>query len=120
MNGGGACVMSSRRQGVRLEDLPEEDQYVFTSLRYDCKAKKNKLNPFVCKEAKTSYLLKYHFDRLRDAAGGQGWYDAQKSMKKASEFYERINYAVCNHKKETGNKGPFKVSLGQFQRLTPY
>ena len=105
-------MMSSRRQGVRLEDLPEEDQYVFTSLRYDCKAKTNKLNPFVCKEAKTSYLLKYHYDRLRKAAGSLGWYDAEKSLKKPTDLYLRVDYAVKCYKKESGDtKGPYKVHL---------
>lgn len=78
-------------------------------MRYDCNGKKNKLDPFVCKDAKAAYLIKYHFDRLRDAAGHQGWFDAQKALKKPVEFFDRINYEVGIYKKENKVKGPFRV-----------
>jgi len=108
-------AMMQRRQPLyRLSDsAEEEDQYVFTSLRFDPKAKTCKTSPDACKETKAIYLFKYHFDRLKDAAGHRGWYDAQKAaaLKKPGLLYERIANAVANHQKETGNKGPFKVGL---------
>lgn len=95
-----------------LNQPAPEDQYVFTSMRFDSNIKEKKRNVGCCKESiKTAYLLKYHFDRLKDSAGHLGWFDAQKSLKRPVDFYCRIRYAVESHKKETGNRGPFKVRI---------
>lgn len=105
--------MAARRKNVLadINDIPNEDQYVFTSLLYDPKMKKNSRNPLGCKEAKNTYLLKHHFERLIRSANHLGWYAAAKSLKREVDFYNRIDYAVCNYKKETGNKGPYKVCI---------
>jgi len=107
--------MAGRRQPFfGLSDTPEdEDQYVFTSMRWDCKAKPSKQNIGSSKEMKCVYLFKYHYDRLQNAASHRGWYDAAKSpaMKKPIDLYNRVQKAVDKHMQETGSKGPFKVRV---------
>lgn len=112
-----------------LEEIPVEDQYVFTSMRYDGNSMKpgltkrsssmnGKMNNPVCTncpDASTSaYLMKYHYDRLISAADHLGWFDMQKSLKGPVELFNRIEKAVNEHKKKTGNRCPFKVSLRYF------
>ena len=105
--------MGARRQPFFLlsDSAEEEDQYVFTSLRYDPKAKLCKTNSECTKETKAVHLFKYHYDRLAAAAGHRGWYDAQKApaMRKPTDLYQRIQKNVETFMQQTGNKGPFKV-----------
>jgi len=114
-----------------MDEIPLEDQYVFTSMRYDGNAMKPgmikrhssmsgqgngnaSLNPVCanCPDAgKSAYLMKYHYDRLVAAADHLGWYDTAKILKGPVDLFKRIETAVAEHKKKTGNKCPFKVSL---------
>lgn len=65
-----------------------------------------------CPDAgKSAYLMKYHYDRLVSAADHLGWYDTAKILKGPVELFKRIESAVCEHKKKTGNKCPFKVRV---------
>lgn len=106
-----------------LDEIPPEDQYVFTSLRYDGNSMKpgitkrhssmnGNMNP-VCRDCpdagKSAYLMKYHYERLVTAADHLGWYDTAKILKGPVELFNRVEKAVCEHKKQTGNKCPFKV-----------
>lgn len=109
-----------------LEEIPLEDQYVFTSLRYDGNSMKpgltkrsssisgSNMNP-VCRDCpdagKSAYLMKYHYDRLISAADHLGWYDTAKILKSPVDLFGRIERAINDHKKATGNRCPFKVSL---------
>jgi len=107
--------MAGRRQpwfGLS-EDAEDEDQYVFTSMRWDCKAKPSKENIGSTKEMKCVYLFKYHYDRLYNAAQHRGWYDAVKSasMKKLIDLYHRVQREVEKLMQDTGSKGPFKVRV---------
>jgi len=114
-----------------MDEIPLEDQYVFTSMRYDGNGMKPSmikrhssmngqgngnasLNPVCanCPDAgKSAYLMKYHYDRLITAADHLGWYDTAKIFKGPVDLFKRIETAVTEHKKKTGNKCPFKVSL---------
>ena len=93
------------------DNQAHEDQYLFTSLRYDASTKNNKLNPFCCKVAKSTYLFKYHYERLRDAAGNRGWHDAQKCLKRPVDLHNRLVHAVETYEQKTGAKGPYKVRI---------
>ena len=108
-----AIMQSVGRRQPRflLSEQAEEDQYVFTSLRFDPAAKPSKLNPQCCKEARSAYLFKYHHDRLKEAAGHRGWYDAQNAaaFKKPIDLYSRVQHAVEKYQQEKGATGPFKV-----------
>ncbi|KAG9811938.1 hypothetical protein KCU77_g19691, partial [Aureobasidium melanogenum] len=92
-----------------LDEIPIEDQYVFTSLRYDGSMKRNAQNPVCCPDSKAAYLIKYHYERLVTAADHLGWYDTNKRLKGPVDLFNRIQTAVTEHKKKTGNKCPFKV-----------
>lgn len=92
-----------------LDEIPLEDQYVFTSLRYDGSMKRNAQNPVCCPDSKAAYLIKYHYERLVTAADHLGWYDTNKRLKGPVDLFNRIQTAVAEHKKKTGNKCPFKV-----------
>jgi 4-amino-4-deoxychorismate lyase len=92
-----------------LDEIPIEDQYVFTSLRYDGSMKRNSQNPVCCPDSKAAYLIKYHYERLVTAADHLGWYDTSKRLKGPVDLFTRIQSAVTEHKKKTGNKCPFKV-----------
>lgn len=98
-----------------LDDQAVEDQYIFTSLRYDSHAKADKLNPACCKEAKSTYLFRYHFDRLKDGAGCRGWYDAQKCLKRPFDLHNRVVKAVSLYEEKSGlksgSKGVYKVRI---------
>lgn len=94
-----------------LDEIPIEDQYVFTSLRYDGSMKRNAQNPVCCPESKAAYLIKYHYERLVTAADHLGWYDTNRKLKGPVDLFNRIQAAVTEHKKKTGNKCPFKVWL---------
>ncbi|KAF1354730.1 aminotransferase class IV-domain-containing protein [Delphinella strobiligena] len=108
-----------------LEEIPLAEQYVFTSLRYEGNSMKpglvkrhssmkGKSNP-VCKDcpdaSKSAYLMKYHYERLICAADHLGWYDTAKMLKGPVELFNRVEKAVTEHKKQTGNKCPFKVRI---------
>jgi len=107
--------MGARRQPFFLlsDSAEEEDQYVFTSLRYDPKAKICKMNSECTKETRAVHLFKYHYDRLSAAAGHRAWYDAQKApaMRKPMDLYLRVQKNVETFMQQTGNKGPFKVRI---------
>jgi hypothetical protein len=94
-----------------LDEIPIEDQYVFTSLRYDGSMKRNAQNPVCCPDSKAAYLIKYHYERLVTAADHLGWYDTNKRLKGPVDLFNRIQTAVTEHKKKTGNKCPFKVCV---------
>lgn len=94
-----------------LDEIPIEDQYVFTSLRYDGSMKRNAQNPVCCPDSKAAYLIKYHYERLVTAADHLGWYDTNKRLKGPVDLFNRIQTAVTEHKKKTGNKCPFKVRV---------
>jgi len=94
-----------------LDEIPIEDQYVFTSLRYDGSMKRNSQNPVCCPDSKAAYLIKYHYERLVTAADHLGWYDTNKRLKGPVDLFNRIQTAVTEHKKKTGNKCPFKVCI---------
>ncbi|GAB7349977.1 hypothetical protein MBLNU459_g0664t1 [Dothideomycetes sp. NU459] len=94
-----------------LNEIPIEDQYVFTSLRFDASMKRNSQNPTCCPESKTAYLIKYHYDRLITAAEHMGWYHTTKVLKTPTDLFNRISRAVDTHKRKTGNKCPFKVRV---------
>jgi hypothetical protein len=94
-----------------LDEIPIEDQYVFTSLRYDGSMKRNAQNPVCCPDSKAAYLIKYHYERLVTAADHLGWYDTNKRLKGPVDLFNRIQTAVTEHKKKTGNKCPFKVCI---------
>lgn len=93
------------------DESKESECYVFTSVRFDCDAKVNKLNPGACKECgKSAYLFKYHYERLKEAAGNRMWYEAQERLKKPQDLYNRVCFAVHEfQEKNPGEKGPFKV-----------
>lgn len=95
------------------EGSKESECYVFTSLRFDCDAKVNKLNPGCCKECgKSAYLFKYHYERLKEAAGNRMWFEAQERLKKPQDFYNRVCFAVKEYQeKHSHEKGPYKVCL---------
>jgi 4-amino-4-deoxychorismate lyase len=94
-----------------LDEIPIEDQYVFTSLRYDGSMKRNAQNPVCCPDSKAAYLIKYHYERLVTAADHLGWYDTNKRLKGPVDLFNRVQTAVNEHKKKTGNKCPFKVCV---------
>lgn len=94
-----------------LDEIPIQDQYVFTSLRYDGSMKRNAQNPVCCPDSKAAYLIKYHYERLVTAADHLGWYDTNKRLKGPVDLFNRIQTAVNEHKKKTGNKCPFKVCV---------
>jgi hypothetical protein len=94
-----------------LDEIPIEDQYVFTSLRYDGSMKRNSQNPVCCPDSKAAYLIKYHYERLVTAADHLGWYDTNRRLKGPVDLFNRIQTAVNEHKKKTGNKCPFKVCV---------
>ncbi|KAF2154131.1 hypothetical protein K461DRAFT_123091 [Myriangium duriaei CBS 260.36] len=101
-----------RNQIFLLDSQAAEDQHIFTSLRYDANAKYNKLNPGCCKEAKNTYLFKYHFDRLKDAAKRRGWYDAEKCLKRPLDLHNRLVNAVNIYEQKNGpTKGAYKVRI---------
>ncbi|GAM84900.1 hypothetical protein ANO11243_029020 [Dothideomycetidae sp. 11243] len=100
-----------KRSFFTLDSQAVEDQYLFTSLRYDANARPNKLNPPCCKEANSTYLFKYHFDRLKDGAGSRGWYDAQKCLKRPIDLHNRLVSAVSQYEQKHGPKGPYKVRI---------
>ena len=112
-------------QGGRRRNLaaggvvPDEDTYVFTSLRFDAHAKPHKANPTCCKEAKHLYLFKYHFDRLKDAADHRMWFDAEKRLKRPLDLYDRVVYAVTEYEEKNGKNGPYKVNNRHAFLLTP-
>lgn len=94
-----------------LDELPLEDQYVFTSLRYDVSMKRNSQNPVCSPEAKIAYLMKYHHDRLINAAEHLAWFHTLKVLKGPAYLFLRVQAAVEAHKKKSGNKCPFKVRI---------
>ena len=94
-----------------LDEIPIQEQYVFTSLRYDGSMKRNAQNPVCCPDSKAAYLIKYHYERLVTAADHLGWYDTSKRLKGPVDLFNRIQTAVTEHKKKTGNKCPFKVCV---------
>ncbi|KAF2223944.1 aminotransferase class IV-domain-containing protein [Elsinoe ampelina] len=94
-----------------LDDQAVEDQYLFTSFRFDKKEKCSKLNPVCCKEAKHVYLFKYHFDRLKDSAKCRGWYDAEKCLKRPIDLFNRVEYAVTQYEQKNGKGGPYKIRI---------
>lgn len=94
-----------------LDEIPIQEQYVFTSLRYDGSMKRNAQNPVCCPDSKAAYLIKYHYERLVTAADHLGWYDTNKRLKGPVDLFNRIQTAVNEHKKKTGNKCPFKVCV---------
>jgi hypothetical protein len=71
--------------------------------------KRNAQNPVCCPDSKAAYLIKYHYERLVTAADHLGWYDTNKRLKGPVDLFNRIQTAVAEHKKKTGNKCPFKV-----------
>jgi len=108
----------ARRQPLFDIDDSSDNQYLFTSLRYDKHAKCDKTNMSIsCKDAKNTYLFKYHCDRLREAAGCRGWYDAQKceELKRPERLYERLLNAVYMFEKANGtlnnSNGPYKIRI---------
>ncbi|KAL1310572.1 hypothetical protein AAFC00_000851 [Neodothiora populina] len=109
-----------------LEEIPIAEQYVFTSMRYDAgnlksgPIKRNSFNsgkahnpPCTnCPDASVSaYLMKYHYERLICAADHLGWYNMDKTLKGPVELFNRVEKAVAEHKRKSGNKCPFKVRV---------
>jgi len=104
-------AQGGRRKNIACGGVvPDEDTYVFTSLRYDPNAKPHKSNPECCKEARHVYLFKYHFDRLREAADNRMWFDVDRRLKKPLDLFNRVNNAAIEYEEKHGKKGPYKVS----------
>lgn len=111
-----ACTQMQSFGGRRLpffllSDQVEEDQYIFTSIRFDPHAKSCK-SETPCKEARKAYLFKYHYDRLIEAASHRGWYEVQKGagLKRPIDLWQRISYAV-ETEGDKSHKGAYKVKV---------
>lgn len=106
---------------VNMSNTPEEQPYIFTTLRFDPALRDNAANTAASGGIQSSvYLLQYHFDRLKEAAATLGGYEETPFLNNALASPPALDDAISeaiqaqvdlSNERHTELSGPFRVRM---------